>query len=116
MKITGNGPGGIPDPGSVNKKEPANNAAKVANVKANNATSLSKELGVTSQGATVASEKIMVSDVGREIAKIQGQVKKTPDIRSDKVKSIKSQVDSGTYYVSSDKIASKIVEDIVKNG
>ena len=109
MKI----PGPI-DPGAPLKKERVSDASKVADQKT--AYQASKDVGVTAQGAAAASEKILVSDVGREVAKIQGQLKKTPDVRADKVRGIKSQVDGGSYYVSSDKIASKIVEDIVRNG
>lgn len=111
MKITG-----PIDPGGPLKKERVSDANKVADKKAAYTASLGKDIGATTQGATAASEKMLVSDMGREVAKIQGQLKKTPDVRADKVKAIKSQVDSGSYYVSSDKIASKIVEDIVKHG
>jgi negative regulator of flagellin synthesis FlgM len=109
MKITG------PDSGSF-KKDRISDVSKVADKKAATPTSTGKDLGVTTQGIASASEKILVSDVGREVAKIQGQIKKIPDVRADKVKALKSQVESGSYYVSSDKIANKILEDIVKNG
>jgi len=109
MKI--NGPSDNPF-----KKERISDANKVADKKAASASTQANSTGATPQGATAASEKILVSDVGREIAKIQGQLKKTPDVRADKVKALKSQIDGGSYYVSSDKIASKIVEDIVRHG
>jgi negative regulator of flagellin synthesis FlgM len=111
MKITG-----PPDPSPLKKGNSVSDPAKVAAKNAAASLSQANVNGTTTQGATAASEKILVSDVGREVAKIQGQLKKTPDIRTDKVKAIKSQIDSGSYYVSSDKIASKIVEDIVRNG
>ncbi|MBI3580817.1 MAG: flagellar biosynthesis anti-sigma factor FlgM [Nitrospinae bacterium] len=110
MKITG------PSDSTPPKKERVSETNKVADKKAASTASLNKDSGVTTQGAAAASEKIAVSDVGKEIAKIQGQLKKTPDVRADKVKSIKSQINDGSYYVNSDKIASKIMEDIVKNG
>jgi flagellar biosynthesis anti-sigma factor FlgM len=74
-----------------------------------------KDLGATAAGAQAASEKILVSDLGREVAKVHDQIKKAPDTRTEKVKGLKDKIDSGTYYVSSDKIANKIIEDIVKN-
>jgi len=80
------------------------------------AASQAKDLAVSPQGAQSASEKILVSDLGREVAKIHDQIKKSPDIRAEKVKELKDKIDSGTYFVSSDKIAHKIIEDVVKNG
>ncbi len=75
-----------------------------------------KEVASTPQGAQGASEKILVSDLGKEVAKIHDQIKKSPNLRAEKVAELKKKVDNGTYYVSSDKIANKIIEDIVKNG
>ncbi len=75
-----------------------------------------KEAASTPQGAQGASEKILVSDLGKEVAKIHDQIKKSPNVRAEKVAELKKKVDNGTYYVSSDKIANKIIEDIVKNG
>lgn len=60
--------------------------------------------------------KIAVSDLGKEVAKIHKQVASTPDIRVEKVDELKSKIDDGTYYVSSDKIAGKIIEDIIAQG
>ncbi|MBI5177979.1 MAG: flagellar biosynthesis anti-sigma factor FlgM [Nitrospinae bacterium] len=74
-----------------------------------------KDTGATPASAQTASEKILVSDLGREVAKIHEQIKKTPDVRAEKVKELKDKIDSGSYYVSSDKIANKIIEDVVKN-
>ncbi len=110
MKITG------PSDSNPPKQEWISETNKVADKKAAYTASLNKVSGITTQGAAAAAEKTVVSDVGREIAKIQGQLKKNPDVRADKVESVKFQIDGGSYYVSSDKTASKIVEDIVRNG
>lgn len=113
MKITG------PADNNPFKKDQISGANKAAATKAASAASAAsanQDIAATPQGATAASEKVLVSDAGMEIAKVQGQLKKTPDIRADKVKALKSQIASGSYFVSSDKIAGKIVEDIVKNG
>ncbi|MBI3793449.1 MAG: flagellar biosynthesis anti-sigma factor FlgM [Nitrospinae bacterium] len=106
MKITG------PDSGFFKK----DNVGKVANTKATSPASQAQDLSTNTQSVTSASVNVAVSDVGSAVAKIQGQLKKTPEVRADKVKVLKSQVDSGSYYVSSDKIANKILEDIVKHG
>lgn len=41
-------------------------------------------------------------------------VRKTPDIRAKKVESIKRAIHAGTYIVSCEKVAAKILEEIRK--
>jgi len=60
-----------------------------------------------------AEEKIVVSDLGKEIAKIHEEIKNTPEIRPEKVQELKEKIEDGTYYVNSDDIAGKIIQDIL---
>lgn len=112
MKITG-------DQGSF-KKDRLGNTGKSekgsAAYEKNAAASSPAKDAATPQAAQGASEKILLSDLGKEVAKIHDQIKKAPDTRAEKVQELKQKIDSGNYYVSSDKIAGKILEDIVKNG
>lgn len=110
MKITG-------DQGPLKKDRLGNTgkADKGSSAYEKNAASQTKDTGATPQAAQGASEKILLSDLGKEVAKIHDQIKKTPDVRTEKVQELKQKIDSGNYYVSSDKIAGKILEDIVKN-
>ncbi len=112
MKVSGSDSGNL-------KKDRLGNAGKTVEkgkaAYASNAAQ-AKEVVSTPQGAQGASEKILVSDLGKEVAKIHDQIKKSPNVRAEKVAELKKKVDNGTYYVSSDKIANKIIEDIVKNG
>lgn len=61
-------------------------------------------------------ETVAVSSFAKEVGKAGAVVRNTPDIRKEKVAAIKEKVASGEYYVSSDKIAGKIMEDVVKQG
>jgi len=80
-------------------------------------TSSSKTSSVSSESTGSSSvEKVAVSDIAREAAKIHEQVKATPDVRVEKVKELKEKIDNGSYYVSSDKIAGKIMTDLLKEG
>ncbi len=49
-----------------------------------------------------------------EVERVCEIVRKTPDIRIKKVESIKRAMDSGTYIVSCEKVAEKILEEIRK--
>lgn len=55
-----------------------------------------------------------LSDRAQEIARLCEMVRKTPDIRTQKVEAIKSAMDSGQYAVPSHKVAEKILEEIRK--
>ena len=81
--------------------------ASVRNAKAETATQTE-----TAKGA----ETVAVSSFARDVAKAGTVVRNTPDIRKEKVSAIKEKIDKGEYHVSGDKIAGKIMEDIVKQG
>lgn len=79
-------------------------------------SSSAAESGRSSSASGSADEKIVVSDLGKEVARIHEQLKKTPDVRVEKVQELKEKIDDGTYYVGSDQIAQKILEDIISRG
>jgi len=57
-------------------------------------------------------DKIEISREGMEIAKYVSMAKNAPDIRIQKVNEIKSKLQNGTYKISSEAIAEKILEAI----
>ena len=61
-------------------------------------------------------ETVAVSSFARDVGKAGTVVRNTPDIRKEKVAAIKEKIDKGEYHVSGDKIAGKIMDDIVKQG
>lgn len=65
---------------------------------------------------TRGAETVAVSSFAKDVGKAGTVVRNTPDIRKEKVAAIKEQIDRGEYHVSGDKIAGKIMEDIVKQG
>ncbi|MFQ5430888.1 MAG: flagellar biosynthesis anti-sigma factor FlgM [Nitrospinota bacterium] len=79
-------------------------------------TGTSSTSGSESAAAKSGAEKIAVSDLGKEIAKIHEEIKNTPEIRPEKVQELKGKIEDGTYYVNSNDIAGKIIEDILKQG
>ncbi|VAX16959.1 hypothetical protein MNBD_NITROSPINAE04-1207 [hydrothermal vent metagenome] len=61
-----------------------------------------------------SSETVAVSTLGREIGNVKALVKNAPDIRREKIEALKEKIAKGEYEVSGDKIAGKIIEDIIK--
>ena len=60
-------------------------------------------------GASVPEEKVDLSTRARDIQQIKSALAKLPEIREEKVQDLKKQVEAGTYNVSGDKIADKMV-------
>ncbi len=58
-------------------------------------------------------DKVDVSGKAREIAEIMGVVKSIPDVRTEKVESIKCQVETGNYVVDPEKVAQRMIDEIV---
>lgn len=79
-------------------------------VKADSSSSTESGKAVGSQSA---GEKIAVSNLGKEVAKIHEELKKTPEVRDEKVQELKEKIDDGTYYVTSERIAEKVLQDII---
>ncbi len=60
--------------------------------------------GVTTQ---LSSDAVLLSS-------LESQVNHAPDIRQEKVANLKSQIDAGTYSVSSQSVASAILRDVLR--
>tara|TARA_B100000315_G_scaffold195228_1_gene186042 strand:+ start:15411 stop:15746 length:336 start_codon:yes stop_codon:yes gene_type:complete len=60
-----------------------------------------------------SSEKVLLSSKAKDIAKVSEIIKASPDIRTEKVERIKSEIAKGTYSVDGKEIAGKILEEIL---
>jgi negative regulator of flagellin synthesis FlgM len=63
--------------------------------------------------STGGAEHIAISSKAKDIQKATEAVNASPDIRIEKVSQIKEQIANGTYGVSSDQLAEKILENII---
>lgn len=54
-------------------------------------------------------DKIEISQVGKDMTVAKKAISEAPDLREDKVKAIKEQMEAGTYSVSSEAIADKLI-------
>lgn len=59
-----------------------------------------------------SSDKVEISQFGRDFQIAKQAVKDAPDVREDKVKDIKSRLLAGTYNISSRELADKLVGNI----
>jgi len=92
MKITGNG----------------NNRIDVAKIYNDN----KPKPGASSEKNGKKYDAIEISNAGSEIAKYVTMAKEVSDVRMQKVNEIKEKIQSGMYKVSSEELASKILETI----
>ena len=58
-------------------------------------------------------EHIALSSKAKDIQKIHEAIKNSPDIRVGKVKRVKAEIAEGRFHVNSDKLAEKILKDII---
>jgi negative regulator of flagellin synthesis FlgM len=60
-------------------------------------------------GAAIATERVDLSAKAKEFQQIRQILDETPDVRDDKVRELKDQIQSGNYAVDSGKIAAKML-------
>lgn len=61
------------------------------------------------------SDNLEISSIGRDITTAKNAVKASPDVRQDVVAPIKSAIDKGTYDVSANDFADKILANFGAN-
>ncbi len=60
----------------------------------------------------VQNDKMQISDKAKEMIKAKKELENQPEVRAEKVTSIKEKIAEGTYQVDSKKIAAKILKDL----
>ncbi len=90
----------------INKKKTVQDRVDVAGKK----TAQQKS---ESSGQVAGGEQIALSAKAKGIQKALETVQTSPDIRSEKVDAIKTQIASNTYQVDSEAIAERILQEII---
>lgn len=72
-----------------------------------NTQKTNKEKATQKTGQT---DKLELSSVGKDLQIAKKVIKDVPDIREDKVASIKQQIEEGTYQVDTSDFADKLLE------
>jgi negative regulator of flagellin synthesis FlgM len=60
----------------------------------------------------VIEEKVSISSISRDVKLAKKAIEELPDVREEKVRVLKDQIEQGTYKVSGEKIAEKIFGDL----
>ncbi len=67
---------------------------------------------VTSSQKSSRDDKVEISQAGKDIAVAKKAVVEASDVREDKIQKIKEQIDAGTYAVSAEDVAEKMLGSI----
>lgn len=67
------------------------------------------EPAAAEQARRTQADKVQLSPEGKELQKLRDIVLKAPEVREEKVQSIKDQIKAGTYEVSADQLANKLL-------
>jgi negative regulator of flagellin synthesis FlgM len=65
----------------------------------------------TAPTTPIRTDRVEVSDTGRAMQIAAAALKRTPQIRADKVAALKARIDDGTYQVSGADIAERMLAD-----
>ncbi|MBA2848829.1 flagellar biosynthesis anti-sigma factor FlgM [Thermosulfuriphilus ammonigenes] len=60
-------------------------------------------------------DRVDLSQTSKDLKKVQAVLENTPDVRADKVRAIKEQIETGTYQVDSKKVAQAMLTDLLKD-
>jgi len=82
--------------------------AYVKNIKQKGKVDASSEHG---SGEIIKEDNVVLSPEAKEIQEAKRVLDSLPDVREEKVREIKRQVENGTYRIEEKKIAAKIVRD-----
>ena len=62
-------------------------------------------------GPAMGGDKVELSQTVREMGRLKEQLKSIPDVREEKVKEIKGQINAGTYKIDGKKIAFNMIKE-----
>lgn len=68
-----------------------------------------KTYGTQKANTVSRTDQVQISSIGKDIQTVKQAVANTPDVREDKIASVKTKIQNGTYEVSSDDFASKLM-------
>ncbi|MGO9380316.1 MAG: flagellar biosynthesis anti-sigma factor FlgM [Dissulfurispiraceae bacterium] len=87
------------DVGGVNFQKPEKTTGKASE-------------GKTAEG-TSQDDQITLSGTAKEIGRLQAEVSKLPDVRTDRVEELQNAINSGTYNVKGEAVAGKVIKNAI---
>ncbi|MGI6143948.1 MAG: flagellar biosynthesis anti-sigma factor FlgM [bacterium] len=64
-------------------------------------------------GQSVIEDRLSLSEQAREIKRVKEMARRAPDVRTEKVEEVKRQIEAGTYNVSGEEIAAKLLSRLL---
>lgn len=61
----------------------------------------------------LSKDQVTVSEKAKEIGRLQLEVSKIPETRTDRVEEVKNAINTGTYEVRGDAVAGKLVKEAI---
>ncbi|WP_022852704.1 flagellar biosynthesis anti-sigma factor FlgM [Thermodesulfatator atlanticus] len=74
-----------------------------------------QKAAVENKKPPVQQDRVELSQTAKDIQKVEKALKATPDVRTEKIRAIKEQIEAGTYQVDSKKIANAMLTDLIKD-
>lgn len=65
-------------------------------------------------GSTAASDRLQISSLGKDIQWVKQALSESGDIREDIVAPVKAKIQAGTYEVSTERFADKLLEKFLE--
>ncbi len=72
-----------------------------------------KEKGRERSEEVLSKDQVTVSERAKEIGRLQVEVSKLPEIRTDRVEEIKNAINAGTYDVKGEAVAGKLLKEAI---
>ncbi|MCC6501681.1 MAG: flagellar biosynthesis anti-sigma factor FlgM [Deltaproteobacteria bacterium] len=92
-------------PGSVGTDNFINRAGDSSNVKKNSGA----------QGGTSSSDNVDISSRARQMNRAKSLLDSVPDVRTEKVGRLKTDIERGNYHVDAGKVAERMIERAVRD-
>lgn len=61
----------------------------------------------------LSKDQVTVSEKAKEIGKLQVEVSKMPEVRTDRVEEVKNAINAGTYNVKGEAVAGKLLREAI---
>jgi len=69
--------------------------------------------GPDKSGKAVIEDRLSLSEEAREIQRVMELARQAPDVRKEKVEEVKGQLEAGTYHISGEEIAEKLLSRLL---
>ncbi len=69
--------------------------------------------GTTDKTAIPQEDSVRISSGAKEVQKITAEIQKVPDVREEKIRELQVAIDSGTYNVSGESVAEKMIKEFM---